>query len=29
VASACFNTMKEVDAFVTEAFAPEENDIES
>ena len=29
VAIACFNTMKEVDAFVTEAFAPEENDTES
>ena len=29
VAIACFNTMKEVDAFVTEAFASEENDTES
>ena len=29
VAIACFNTMKEVDAFVKEAFAPEENDAES
>jgi len=29
VAIACFNTMKEVDAFVMEAFAPEENDAES
>jgi len=29
VAIACFNTMKEVDAFVKEAFAPEENEAES
>ena len=29
VAIACFNTMKEVDAFVKEAFAPEEDDTES